>query len=187
MPQEILYSTCRHCRQPVVFKFLPPMPEDRAAKTKFRARYRIWYHRNRRLGDELHCVGTQVRALPRDYCVESITSADAWSFSGRTCNRPVKDFDLFMCGIHARHKREREERDRKYREKRDISDYIFSQTLELQKEIQDRFGIQTKTHYNWKTHEYDGLVTVNPRELLDLLEGMLLNSETEELEFEDFV
>lgn len=183
-----MHSTCRFCRSPVIFSYLPELPEAHE-KRKFRARYMIWHHRKRPLGEELHCDGTQQRAAPREYCVEHV-QGDIWS-GGRTCNRPVKDFDLFMCGIHARHKRDEDRKRKERQEKMAISDYIFSNTLELQTQIKERFGLDTKSHYNWHSHEYDGLVTLNPRELLDLLESMLDNQDApappEEDEWADFV
>lgn len=194
MVRDILHSTCRYCRKPVIYSYLPRMPEEQGKDRSFRIRSMIWYHKNRPLGEELHCEGVprakrsiRNRAAPRDYCSEHQQGSDTWS-SGSICNRPVKDFDIFMCGIHARavhqEKKRREEHERKWAK----NNYVFSETVALQKEILDRFGIETNTHYDWRASEYTGLVTINPRELLDALEEMAASVEAvEEQEWEDFV
>lgn len=187
MAKDILHSTCRRCRQPVIYAFLPRMPGEEGksfSQAIYRPRMMIWYHKGRTLGEELHCdekAIPKVRAAPRDYCVEHISSRDAWSVGGM-CNRKVKDHDLFMCGIHARQSREDERKRKEYTEKRDLSNYVFDEVLRIQAEIAERFGLKTQAEYDWRQHEYTGKVVVNPRELLDLL----IEASVEEEEWEHF-
>lgn len=132
----------------------------------------------------MHCnekAIPKVRAAPRDYCDEHVSSRDTWHV-GQICNRPVKDHDLFMCGIHARRKEQEERKRREYKEQRELSSYIYDETLRIQVEIADRFGLTTQPEYDWRQHEYTGKVVVNPRELLDLL----IEASVEEEEWEHF-
>lgn len=187
-PREVLTSTCRHCRRRVIFTYLPRLSEGHD-KAKFRIRAPIWFHRGRELGEELHCDESDKnqRAEPREYCVEFTGSGSAYT-TFRICNRPVKDYDLFMCGIHARVKREDARKREQYQAERELSDHIFSSTLALQGRIEELFGLSSKTEYDWREHAYTGKIAVNPRELLDLLERMSEGASIpEEEEWEDFV
>lgn len=185
---ESLYSTCRHCGERVVFGRLRTIPEGHP---KFNAerpamnirRYEIWWHAQAEIGEELQCQDAESvdlggnryhrRAAPRDYCIVNVDSA----YSSRYCNRRVKDAEIFMCGIHARRERDRERARAKEKEQSDISSYVFSGAVELQTELKERFGLQTSTHYDWKSHSYTGRVVINPRELLDFLEAYLPEEE----------
>lgn len=187
---EILTSTCRHCGERVIFTRLQNIPEGHPKYNAERPynnirRYEIWHHRNAPIGEELHCANQpektedgrhlyRKRAEPRDYCVQSVDSA----YSSRYCNRRVKDAEIYMCGIHARREREHERKRQKDKEQNDLSNYVFSETVKLQEELKKRFGLDTLTHYDWKSHAYTGRVIVNPRELLDFLEAYLPEEES---------
>lgn len=199
MKQQVLRGTCRHCRQPVVFTYLPHMPNAESGDRRQFIRYMIWYHKGRELGDELHCRGVTdpeypnrvFRAASREYCVEHTNPG---GYGSGICNRPVKDHDLFMCGIHARRVHKRKEDDAKWKQKHEISDYVFTNTLALQHKIKEGWGLETKTDYSYQNHEWTGKITVNPAELLDLLEEMQMSMvamdpgepDEQDMEFEDF-
>lgn len=185
---EKLRSTCRHCGERVVFDRLKPIPESHSKYNAERPtmnirRSEIWYHMEAEVGEEILCKieeetlsGSRYskRAQPRDYCVESVESA----YSFRYCNRRVKDAKLFMCGIHARRERELLNKRAKEIESRELSNYVFTETLKLQERLKNNFGLDTKTDYDWRNHAYSGLVTINPRELLDFLEAYLPEEES---------
>lgn len=170
MPQGPLRGICRHCGEKVKYHLLP-RPTDKPGGT-----YYTWFHMEDPPGDQLYCKldsqperMVRKRAEPREYCAEHTNSA-TYSYAGNICNRPVKDHDLFMCGIHARQVHNERERRKQFSQEREISGYIFTETVDLQQRLKERYGIDTKTHYDFHNHRYSGMVLINPAELLSFLE-----------------
>jgi hypothetical protein len=75
-----------------------------------------------------------------------------------------------MCGVHATRLKNERAKDAVRRQKIEISNYVMTETLALAADLESKFGIDAKMHFDHKTFEYTGLVLVNPRHLMDFLD-----------------
>ncbi len=75
-----------------------------------------------------------------------------------------------MCGIHATRIKSQRAKDAAHRQKSEISNYIMTETMALAAELDSKYGISGRVHYDQNTHEYTGLLMINPRHLMDFLE-----------------
>jgi hypothetical protein len=164
----MLRSTCRNCNAPVAYTRLKELPEGHPKKSRWYGGT-IWLHPGREPGEETYCDPDEKdrimrkRAEPKGYC----TTVPQGQYSSSICNRPVKNTDLFLCGIHDAARRKAADRDAKFRQERELSDYVWSSTLALQNELKERFGIDSKMHYDPQNHCWTGMILVNPAELVD--------------------
>jgi hypothetical protein len=173
-----LTSLCIHCGKRVDFGRLAPYPEGHP---RFKGQYRRgedWHHFRRPAGDEILCdpTGTnaelfQKKATPKSFCTESVGGRDAWT-APRTCNKRKRELvdGIPMCGVHATRLKNERAKDAVRRQKIEISNYVMTETLALAADLESKFGIDAKMHFDHKTFEYTGLVLVNPRHLMDFLD-----------------
>lgn len=104
-------------------------------------------------------------ANPKNFC--SVRVETSWHYN--LCNRPAKDLELHMCGIHANHERKRLKKEKDWREKYELNLFIREQVGELVKQLEEEWGISAKIHYEGT---YTGKVVVDPEELLKLLDDL---------------
>lgn len=175
-----LSSTCLHCKKLVIYDKLTPWPvghsRNKEGKTPKWRGY-AWKHHRRPIGDEIACdpshthpVWFDKTARPTTYCIEHTRGSDVYA-ARSMCNRPVKELyeGIPMCGIHAGRYRREKRKEEEYRQHAEVSNYVMTETTALGMQLKEGFGLDSKIHYNFHTHEYTGLIMVNPAELLELL------------------
>ena len=111
-------------------------------------------------------------AKPKTFCAENVHT----SWSSNLCNRPVKDDELFMCGIHANHERKRRKKDEERDSHYELQRFIQENVAKLCTQLEEEWGLEASSHYqyNWGggMGSYTGKVLVDPEALLKLLDDL---------------
>lgn len=117
------------------------------------------------------------KAQPKSYCMESMQNASSWY--SEFCLRPVKDYDLYMCGIHASRARKEAERQEKERQAKEQEAYLAEVLRKVIAHIEEQYDLKSDADYSrwpghgpWHPPRLTGKIVVDPQELLETLDGL---------------
>lgn len=172
---------CRHCGEWVMYKSYD-MPDTNYKGEATTYRKTQWVHYEGRpesfewRDGMYHCQESALKAKngegyertswrdkaePKSFCVEH-TEGGGYMRSN-ICHRPVKDEDIFMCGIHAKPVRARMKEDERRAAAYAESAYIAAEVEKKVARIKDEFGLEV-------TKRGLSFVSCDPDDLLEALE-----------------
>lgn len=198
-------STCRHCGLPIVWSYRPGKDAQVKRVGLYRASYAHWWHapgKNymldpRGLAEDRYYGGSVEthspfgpvftacqdpewlkltrewrppvhQAQPKDFCDERTENTSH-------CHRPIKDEELFMCGLHSRHHRERKMREQQEEIKRNVQGHIVSELGPIVDRLNDFWNLRAAMEYDTglfgaRERGYTGKVVVDAVRLMEILD-----------------
>lgn len=181
-------DVCRHCKNSIVWwissekmtysgeedrlrysqpMWWHPVPDDRQPNTEFSITFDSKHKIMERLCSQNE-AGAKEHAEPMTYC-----QSDSENNPGGVCNRPIRDKEKMMCGIHATHA---DKKDKEYEER--IANQHFNMAVregvqELIGKMKEEFGLDAREMRTYGDPSPE--IVVNAEQFLEVLRGQPLS------------
>lgn len=110
--------------------------------------------------------GSKNQAQPSTFCDESTENTSH-------CHRPVKDEELFMCGLHARHKRSEMLRTEQWSVRNDLNDHIEYELKPIIDHLNEFWQLEARMERSPGLGPFlsmwSGKIVVDPVRLMEIL------------------